>query len=71
MSGPNSVPNGDTRVMRGHMSEVFICDWHGKEVPGPESRCPKQSKDPENPCPILPLRWYLLKRNRLRTGKTK
>lgn len=65
MSGPNSVRNGDMRILRGHIEEVFMCDRHGKEVVGD---CPKQSE--ENPCPVVPLRWYLEKRGRLRTGKT-
>ncbi len=75
MSGPNSIPNGDTTVMRGHMNEKFICTAHkdkrGKrmEVDSLRSTCPMDSD--KHPCHVLPLRWYLEQRGMLRTGKTK
>lgn len=63
MPGPNSCPNGDTRVMRGHVNEAFVCNKHGeKELDVCYSR--------EN-CTIVPLRDYLFSRNRLVTGKTR
>lgn len=67
MPGPCSVPNGDTRVVRGHIDEEFACEKHGqKEL----DRCENRRFD-KNPCVVVPLRQYLAERNRLRTGKTK
>jgi hypothetical protein len=63
MSGPNSCPNGDTRVMLGHVNEEFACPKHGqKELDVCQSR---------KGCDMMPLRWYLAERNRLVTGKTR
>lgn len=59
MPGPNSSPNGDTRIVRGHWNEEFRCDKHRE--------CSQAQKD----CNIIPLREWLSKRNMLRTGKTK
>lgn len=59
MPGPNSSPNGDTRIVRGHINEEFRCDTHRECV-----------QDGEN-CKIIPLRWWLAKRNLLHTGKTR
>lgn len=58
MPGPNSAPNGDTRIVRGHINEEFRCDKHRE--------CNQTSKE----CNIIPLRVWLQKRNLLRTGKT-
>ena len=60
MPGPNSSPNGDTRIVRGHWNEEFRCDVGHK--------C--GAKD-AGPCRIIPLRVWLSKRNKLRTGKTR
>ena len=63
MPGPNSCPNGDTRVMLGHVNEEFVCYKHGdKEL----DLCYSRSG-----CNIISLRVYLSERGRLRTGKTK
>jgi len=59
MAGPNSVPNGDTRLMMGHVNTEYRCDTH--------SKCSWEEKS----CKIITLREWLAKRNRLRTGKTK
>lgn len=68
MPGPNSIPNGDTTVMRGHVNEKFVCRIHGeKEL----DACEQRIADEEGNCKIIPLRWYLSERGRLRTGKTK
>lgn len=63
MPGPNSCPNGDTRVMRGHVNEVFVCEKHGDKETYECSMKPG--------CKLVPLRDYLYKRNRLVTGKTR
>lgn len=60
MPGPNSAPNGDTRIVRGHINEEFVCEKHYQEL----EKC-------DNQCRITPLRIYLTNRSRLRTGKTK
>ena len=63
MPGPNSSPNGDTTIVRGHADEVFVCERHkDKELDACAVR---------KGCEILPLRTYLAKRNRLITGKTR
>lgn len=59
MAGPNSAPNGDTRIVRGHINEEFVCEKHKREL----EKC--------NDCTLIPLRVYLAKRNMLRTGKTR
>lgn len=53
-----SVPNGDTRLMRGHFNEKFV------EVK-------RKDEDGNEFVEQVPLRTYLAKRNRLVTGKTK
>lgn len=64
MPGPNSCPNGDTTVMRGSTNERFVCYTHNTEGFG--DKCTGDEK-----CKIVPLRWYLESRGKLRTGKTK
>lgn len=59
MAGPNSAPNGDTRIVRGHVDEEFVCEKH------------RECDLDTDKCQVVPLRWYLSKRNRLRTGKTR
>ena len=59
MPGPNSAPNGDTAIVRGHVNEEFVCDRH--------ANCNLDTSS----CKVVPLREYLAKRNRLRTGKTR
>lgn len=68
MPGPNSIPNGDTTVMRGHVNEKFVCRIHaGKQL----DTCEANIATDEGMCKIIPLRWYLEERGRLNTGKTK
>lgn len=58
MAGPNSAPNGDTTIVRGHVNEEFIRvkRWDAElELEWFEE---------------VPKRTYLAQRNRLRTGKT-
>lgn len=63
MPGPLSTPNGDVRIIRGHVEESFVCDKHGeKEL----DKCYTRYM-----CTIVPLRDYLYSRNRLVTGKTR
>lgn len=63
MPGPLSTPNGDVRIIRGHVNEEFVCNKHGdKNV----DECFADAK-----CTIVPLRDYLYQRNRLVTGKTR
>lgn len=63
MPGPLSTPNGDVRIIRGHVNESFVCDKHfEKEL----DKCYSDER-----CTIVPLRDYLYKRNRLVTGKTR
>lgn len=73
MPGPNSCPNGDTRVSRGHINEVFVCKIHGeKSLDDCEWKSVNLDKYGEPyACSIIPLREYLAQRNMLRTGKTK
>jgi len=59
MAGPNSAPNGDTRIIRGHVNEEFACETH------------RECTLDTDRCKVVPLRWYLSKRGRLQTGKTK
>lgn len=62
MPGPNSARNGDTRIILGHIDEVFVCVKHGeKEL----DKCQNRAG-----CTMESLRLYLAKRNRLVTGKT-
>lgn len=59
MAGPNSVPNGDTRLMMGHVNTEYRCDTHRV--------CTQDSES----CRVITLREWLLKRNRLVTGKSR
>lgn len=79
MPGPNSTPNGDTTVSRGHVNESFVCDLHFEKH---LDRCDENIRRRERAdsdrekrqipaCRIVPLREYLAARGRLRTGKTK
>ena len=68
MPGPLSTPNGDTRIIRGHVNEVFMCEKHNTDY---DSHNEEFNKDGELLCRRVSLREYLLKRNRLVTGKTK
>jgi hypothetical protein len=76
MPGPNSVPNGDTRLMLGHMNEAFICEVHSdKNLDLCFEREGMYYTDKHGelvlyPCRVVSLRNYLAKRNRLVTGKT-
>lgn len=78
MPGPNSTPNGDTSVSRGHVNEKFTCEIHAEKH---LDRCEENIRRRENAdserekrqipaCRVVPLRDYLAKRNRLRTGKS-
>jgi hypothetical protein len=63
MPGPLSTPNGDARIIRGHVNEMFVCGQHfDKEL----DKCYGRER-----CTIVPLRDYLYQRNRLVTGKTR
>ncbi len=62
MPGPQSTPNGDTRIIAGHVNEAFVCGTHFEKH---LDKC-QQNED----CKIISLRAYLTKRNRLVTGKT-
>jgi hypothetical protein len=63
MPGPLSTPNGDVRIIRGHVNEAFVCHKHGeKEL----DKCYENEH-----CKIVPLRDYLFDRSRLVTGKTR
>lgn len=68
MPGPQSVPNGDTTIVRFHVNEKFMCDKHNKEYDQHEE---SYDKDGQLTCRMVSLREYLAKRNRLVTGKTK
>lgn len=72
MPGPNSAPNGDTTIVRGHMNEEFLCDIHAsKHLDACRVNEERREVNPKlPPCHIVSKREYLLKRNRLRTGKT-
>lgn len=63
MSGPNSAPNGDTRLVLGHVNEAFVCSKHGDKELDVCSGKPG--------CEMMSLRHYLASRGRLVTGKTK
>jgi hypothetical protein len=77
--GPNSTPNGDTTLSRGHVDEKFVCNIHAEKQ---LDKCEENIRRRENAdsdrekrqipaCQIVPLREYLAVRGRLRTGKTK
>lgn len=63
MPGPLSTPNGDVRIIRGHVKEEFVCNRHADKN---LDECFSNEK-----CTIVPLRDYLYNRNRLVTGKTR
>lgn len=76
MSGPLSVPNGDTTIVRGHVNEVFMCDKHNKQYDDKDHKEEYSAVKgfPEDGlllCRMVSLREYLAKRNRLVTGKTR
>lgn len=60
MPGPNSAPNGDTTIIRGHRDEEFITVWHTTQIGMNSIRWSEE----------VPKREYLAKRGRLTTGKT-
>lgn len=66
MAGPLSTPNGDQRIIRGHVNEEFICTCSN-------SKCESGWTDTYSGFThkMIPLRDYLYARNRLVTGKTK
>ena len=66
MAGPLSVPNGDVRIIRGHVQEEFICKCGNHKCDGTYD-----SWDNQNTHEMIPLRTHLSNRNRLVTGKTK
>lgn len=72
MPGPNSAPNGDTTIVRGHVNEEFYCETHKDKHVGEcevnEEWCHINPLLPH--CRVVPKRYWLAKRNRLRTGKT-
>lgn len=57
MPGPNSAPNGDTTIIRGHADEEFV-------------RVLVLKGYAEEHYEWIPKREYLARRNKLRTGKT-
>ena len=65
MAGPLSVPNGDVRIIRGHVQEEFLCKCGNEKCDGtPRGDRPNAHK-------MIPLRDYLAARGRLITGKTR
>lgn len=74
MARPLSVPNGDTRVARGHVEEEFVCVLHGPKHLAwcNDTVAGLMTGEFDFPvCRVVPLRWYLEQRGLLRTGKTK
>jgi hypothetical protein len=61
MAGPCSVPFGDKKFA-GELKEKR-CDKHNE--------CYGDKGSKKNPCSMITVREWLLKRNRLVTGKTK
>lgn len=61
MAGPNSVPAGD-KALYERLTE-FVCVKH--------TDCVGDKATEKSPCEWLSRREWLLKSNRLRTGKTK
>lgn len=61
MSGPCSVPFGDKQFSE-ELREPK-CDRHDK--------CWGEKGSEKNPCVMISTREWLLKRNRLKTGKTR
>ena len=73
MPGPLSTPNGDETIIRGHVNEVFLCRVHGEnrlDDCADEIAFATWPGGRKTNCKIIPLREYLLARNRLVTGKT-
>lgn len=73
MAGPNSAPNGDTRLVVGHSNSESACEIHGQAHVGwcEETMDLLAEEKISSPrCSVGPLRWYLLSRGRLKTGKT-
>lgn len=60
MAGPNSAPNGDAGLIRGHRLERFVL-----------VKCPADCEKEHEHEQLLPARTVLARRNRLVTGKTK
>lgn len=71
MPGPNSAPNGDTRLVRGHINEAFTVISRRTCA-----RCYAQyvasvpEKQEPEPYIMLPLREHLARHGNLVTGKT-
>jgi hypothetical protein len=67
MPGPNSAPNGDAGLVRGHAQERFIfCN-------ACHTRAVEKALEEELPVPRpkrYPARTHAAKHGRLRTGKT-
>jgi len=73
MAGPNSAPNGDTRIVVGHVHADYACEIHGTKHLGwceETERGIASGRFDFPACHVVPLRHYLAKRNKLRTGKT-
>lgn len=66
MAGPLSTPNGDVRIIRGHVQEEFLCRCGDKKCDGI-----KIDWNTGYVHKLIPLRDYLAARGRLITGKTK
>lgn len=67
MAGPLSTPNGDVRIIRGHVHEEFMCICGNIKCGGIRL---DSWDDPKKGHKMIPLREYLLARGRLSTGKT-
>lgn len=61
MPGPNSAPNGDTTIIRGHVNEEFIEVKHTTQI----------GSDKFHWSEWVPKREWLAERGRLTTGKTR
>lgn len=75
MPGPNSAPNGDTSLVKGHINEDFMCELHSDkhldECEVNEDFWRNRNVRNLPKCRVVSKRDYLAKRNRLHTGKTK
>jgi hypothetical protein len=58
MAGPNSAPNGDARLVKGHLLAEFVWVEYYDELTRMSFRMQ------------VPLRDYLARKHRLLTGKT-
>lgn len=73
MAGPNSAPNGDTRIVMGHVNEEFVCMLHG---PKHLAWCNEtvaglmDGRYTYPACKVVSLRQHLALRGHLVTGKT-